>query len=306
LDNSNTTKQSGGQTLVANGSPSNASICYTTDGVTQPGCTNGSPAAVTCVAGPGPQNLPALSANTKVMVQTCLAGFSGTTSSQTYTFTPYTHTISPIDGTVGNFSVADEQVGAFSCSAGACSAAAQHGWITYDATNIYVGVDSVPASPPMTAGQLPPWYVALYFGSGGAGGATEDLPTLAGTANIQRSITAGANIQYALKWNTAGGTPVWYTWVSGAWTPATLPTGVAVGASVANTVEFSIPIAAVGSPTTLYSFGAVLSNVQGASSYEQFRWPGTTNVATSNTTYDEFFDDTLASCLFPNAQKTPF
>jgi hypothetical protein len=298
LDSSFTTQGFGGPTP-------GAGLCYTTDGVTAPGCTAGG--AVTCVANAGlPAMVAGLSANTTIKVQTCLANFSGTTNSQAYTFTPYSHTISPIDGTVGNFTVASEQVSASTCG-GACAPSAQHGWLTYDATNVYVGVDNVPAAPPMTAGHLPPWYVVVYFGTGGAGGASKDLDLFKGGININRTISAGANIQWALLWNTANsGAPVWYQWSTGAWVQQASFPG-SVGAAAASTADFSVPRSAIGSPSTLYVVGAVMSNTAAAGqATEEFRFPSIVAASNTNANYDAFFSDVLSSCSNPNAQTTSF
>jgi hypothetical protein len=298
LDTSNTTQGLGGPTP-------GASICYTTDGVTAPGCTAGG--AVTCVAnGALPAVTAALSTNTTVKAQTCQTNFSGTTGSQAYTFTPYSHTISPIDGTVGNFTVASEQVSASTCG-GACAPSAQHGWLTYDATNVYVGVDNVPAAPPMTAGHLPPWYVVVYFGTGGAGGASKDLDLFKGGININRTISAGANIQWALLWNTANsGAPVWYQWSTGAWVQQASFPG-SVGVAAASTADFSVPRSAIGSPSTLYVVGAVMSNTAAAGqATEEFRFPSIVAASNTNANYDAFFSDVLSSCSNPNAQTTSF
>jgi hypothetical protein len=299
LDSSNTTKGLGGPTT-------GAGICYTTDGVTAPGCTAGG--AVTCVAnGALPAVTGALSTNTTIKAQTCLANFSGTTNSQVYTFTPYTHTIAPIDGTVANFTAGSEQVPGANCGVATCTASGtQNGYITYDATNVYVGMDNVPAAP----GAGAPWYATAYFGTGGAGGATKDLPLFANNMQVSRNISAGANIQWALQWNTTTPTtaPLWFTWNSGtgAWAQAATYPGT-FGAAAAGTVEFSIPLSAFGTPATLYSFGSVLSNVGGAANAtEQFRFPGTASAPNVNTQYDEFFADTRSSCLGPNAQVAPF
>jgi len=247
-----------------------------------------------------------LSSNTTIKAQTCLANFSGTSNSQAYTFTPYTHTITPVDGTVGNFTAGSEQVLGDVCAAGCvASGAAQHGYITYDATNAYLGADTVPASG---AGGT---YVAEYFGTGGAGGATKDLPLFAGNTSISRNITAGANIQWALQWNTTTPTvaPLWFTWNSGtgAWAQGTLPTGATFGAAAAGSVEFAVPLAAFGSPATLYSFGAALTpSTTAAPATESFRWPGSTTEANSSTTYDRFFSDMLSSCSSPISQQAQF
>jgi hypothetical protein len=238
------------------------------------------------------------------MAQTCLPNFNGTTGSQKYTFTPYTHTITPIDGTVGNFTAGETVLGD-NCPAGcAPSGAQQHGYITYDATNVYLGVDSVPSG----AAGMP--YAAIYFGTGGSGGATKDLPLFAGNTSISRNITAGANIQWALEWNTTtpATAPLWFTWQagSGSWMQAASYPGT-FGAAAANSVEFSIPLSTFGTPAALWSFGAVLSpSATAAPATESFRWPGSAAGANSSTTYDEFFDDTLASCLSPAAQHAPF
>jgi hypothetical protein len=252
--------------------------------------------------------VPALAATTTVMAQTCLANFSGTLGSQKYTFTPYTHTITPIDGTVGNFTAGETVLGD-NCLAGcAASVSQQHGYITYDAANVYLGVDSVPSG----AAGMP--YAAIYFGTGGAGGATKDLPLFAGNTSISRNITAGANIQWALEWNTTTTTtaPLWFTWQagSGSWMQAASYPGT-FGSAATNSVEFSIPLStfsATPASLTLYSFGAVLApSTTAAPATEQFRWPGSATGANSSTTYDRFFADVLSSCLTtPATQQAQF
>jgi len=208
---------------------------------------------------------------------------------------------------LSDWTVAKEQVATYQCGGGgACTAQAPKGYFTYDATNVYVGLDFQGVNTPPNSGN----WLGIYFGNGAGGGATIDLPVFKGAININRTIAAGAGIQYGFEWqSTSGtGTPSWFTWNNGggSWTAGTFPAAGVVGYSSANnTVEFSIPLAAIGatSGSTVAMFAAVVGPLPGTIN-ELFRFPAAvaTGGSTNNSNYGYVFLDSLASCSAPNVQ----
>jgi hypothetical protein len=196
------------------------------------------------------------------------------------------------------------------------------GFFTYDATNAYFALSYCKASsgafgtaatacgagtvntPPVAS-----TWLGVYIGSNpgsAANGAFKDLPLLDGIGGVARAIAPAAGVKWAFQWQTTSGsgTAAAFNWNGSAWVANANIIVTAAYSSGVNTVEFSVPLSQIGSPTTLTAAATLVSNVTSAASTELFRFPGDPNHVTtgfgSNPGYVDFFDDTLATCGYPN------
>ncbi|MGD0526558.1 MAG: hypothetical protein ABSE49_15525, partial [Polyangiaceae bacterium] len=205
-------------------------------------------------------------------------------------------------------------------------AAGPQGFFTYDATNAYFGLSycqassgafgaaatacgaGAPNTPPVSS-----TWLAVYIGSNpgsAANGAFKDLPLMDGLNAVARAIAPAAGVKWAFQWQTTAGsgTAAAFNWNGSAWVANAGIVVTAAYSSGLNTVEFSVPLAQLGgtAPTTLTAAGSLVSAVTSGNSTELFRYPGDANhVTLGNITgqtagYVDFFDDTLATCGYPN------
>ncbi|HEY4012332.1 MAG TPA: chitobiase/beta-hexosaminidase C-terminal domain-containing protein [Polyangiaceae bacterium] len=251
-------------------------ICYTTDGTTPlANCTSTVANPATCFtsggAGAGTSTLQATS-SASLNIVACDTGFLQPASIATgAAVTAYSNTIT-VDGaiTLAEWPAGDRL---------ASTTVGTLGLLSHDATNLYFGATGYTAA----AGTD----VVIYLGDG-TGGSTAPPPVFGAT-----TIPFGA--KWAFGWDTsnnAGSNVQAFAFSGSAWTATTLA-GLTVGFQSANNVEFGLPIADVGTPTTVNVAGAIVTGV-GTSPATATRWPELT-----------FVPDALASCQTPLAQVAP-
>jgi hypothetical protein len=175
---------------------------------------------------------------------------------------------------------------------------APYGFLTYDATNLYLGFAYCPASilgattTPQTAcnasaGVYPPaassafgFFIGANPGPA-ASGATTDLAPLGGNGGALHGIDSTAGIQWAVVYPATGGngpitgTATWGGPVKG-WDTTKTFTATAAQDSAIWTHEISIPLSTFGAtlPSTLTAYGVLYGSVSSAASVEFARWPG--------------------------------
>lgn len=149
--------------------------------------------------------------------------------------TGYRHTIS-IDGT-NDFTTASER---FVTTSGAASG--YYAYVTWDATNLYVGYDG----GDVASGSATKWIFAYLDVDPGAGtGATSGVKY----NHQQPNFPAGFGAEYYLRWKADDTFTTLESYSAGAW--STIATSTLAHSRSGTYVEFAIPLAALGSPSTL-------------------------------------------------------
>jgi hypothetical protein len=256
------------------GPTATATLCWsTTASFTYCGPQNAStPAGVTCGAYTS-TDLPAISTSGTVYYTTCKTGFNGNTgSSFPLPVTPNATAGITVDGTLqsNEWPVGDTLAG----SAGVT------GYFAHDASTLYFAANGYTAA----AGTD----VVIYLGNGTGG--TTTGPAAFGGALLPFSAT------WAFGWPTSNGPLVEYAWTStNGWQTTTFSPDVTVGFSTGNTVEFSLPISSLGSPTTVTTSGAIVTGVNTTTISTTAVWP--TGGPPS------YVADLLSSCQTPVQQE---
>jgi hypothetical protein len=309
-------------------------FCYTTDG-TPPSCSASNCASTgTTSCSTDPQIITAATSET-ITWATCALGFDSTTGSQVYSTAPYSHTIKA-DGNLTDWDINSEAVTTVNIDNWGCSSDdIGIGYLSYDATNLYLAIDPRSAINGNYSGECcdyvdgtncpetrcepsPTTFIALYIGNGTGNGATDrllgnesDYNGFFGSLNdycaMANVLPASAGFTHAIVWQSDGAAaPQTFVWTAGAWAASSF--NVTVGFQAAtNTPEFQVPLASLGltsaSTVTMLgnSFADATAAAEGAErgSAELFRWPNGGDACT----YNSYFSASLGSCLSPVAQS---
>ena len=319
-----------GAFTICTGTAANTNGTLDTAGVAC-NCTAAQVTAGICTAAGG-NNCPTIglvASNNPVTWNTCVPGANystaaaGEAGTNAYTVPAYTDKIT-VDGSLSEWDTADTTgaedvyagsflpayvgatsfavpnapvLGSAASSAAGNTAIQPIGFLTYDATNLYLGFAYCGGSvlgatrTPQTAcavtmGVYPPaassafgFFIGANPGAA-ASGATTDLAPLGGNGNALHGIDTTAGIQWAFVYQATGGSAVsgtatWGGPVKG-WDNTKTFTVTAAQDAAIWTQEFSIPLSTFGAvlPATLTAYGALFANVSSATSVELFRWPG--------------------------------
>ncbi len=193
--------------------------------------------------------------NTGFNAFACKDGLTYSTSSgNAYTFGPYSHTIA-MTGAVADFNAGAE---------GITTSDANTAYVSYDATNLYVGFNS----PNVNVVTSPGEYIHFYIG--GSAGGTSTADTVLGLG-LGGALPPGFRGLFHVYWkndNTATHVDQYNgsNWVASAIVPT-----IAYNGGASTFVEFRIPLAAIGSPTDIHLLGGASVGGGAASSIDV--WP---------------------------------
>jgi len=272
-----------------NGGPTrNATICYTTDGVTTPTCTPGTVGGPTngiiCFSSGavgGSQNAQPLTPNSgPVMARSCRTGFDDS-ATVTFAYTPAFSQAITVDGNLADFAAVAASTSVPTTTAGTA-------YVSYNATTAFFGLAGTYTPAATTV-------VTVYLGIGSA-----TVGTLTGPANVG-SPTLPTRATYMFQWrsdNLGGIGGFTSSGTNGPWVAAgTNPT---VGYQSGSNVEFSLALAAFGSPVNMTVVGAVVTGVGSAPTAGE-GWPQ----QAAGATYGHYLNTNRNSCFPANKQILP-
>jgi hypothetical protein len=176
------------------------------------------------------------------------------------------------------------------------NATTEQSYFAYDANNLYFAYDGTGSIT-----SAPTTFITIYIGdgSGSSGGTLTVLPRDQ-NATTPYALPAGFDAKYAFAWATDNSAiyPFAFSSANGSWGTGAFTVTVGYIAN-AKVVEFSVPRAAftgITQPTVLGALTTSAGVGTGAATVGD-TWPDNSGKAP----YENYFDDQLASCTYPNA-----